>query len=255
MDDKLQKRIELIKKYNPDISEKDLEKKINAMKTGNAMKYSEQNGLVSYSVVDFVDLYETRAVRRSKGSSYGKKGFRVYSGQSESNQEWKNLGRGTLTIGPEKCFFVGGGQSRTIDRKKLNQVVYFNNTPGIEVSVSNRQKSMQFRLPGRTIEDGSRLSDAILNGKSKVMLTELKKDPGSCYIATFVYGDYYADEVLVLREFRDNILLKNIFGRLFVIFYYKTSPLLIQHFGCQFFKKTTKKLLDKIVKVLDKVNK
>lgn len=210
----------------------------------------EEVRIISYNEINFVDLYETRAVRRSKGSSYGKKGFRVYSGQSESTQEWKNLGRGTLTIGPDKCFFVGGGQSRTIDRKKLNQVVYFNNTPGIEVSVSNRQKSMQFRLPGRTIEDGDRLADAIINGKSEVMLTEITKDPGGCYIATFVYGDYYADEVLVLREFRDNILLKNILGKLFVNFYYKTSPFLVQHFDYQFFKKTAKKVLDKIIKVI-----
>lgn len=210
----------------------------------------EEVRIISYNEINFVDLYETRAVRRSKGSSYGKKGFRVYSGQSESTQEWKNLGRGTLTIGPDKCFFVGGGQSRTIDRKKLNQVLYFNDGAGIEVSVSNRQKSMRFMLPGRTIEDGQRLSNAILQGSSTVMLTELTKNPEGCYIATFVYGDYNAEEVLILRQYRDNILLKNILGKLFVSLYYKTSPFLIKHLGCQLFKRTTKKLLDKLVKLL-----
>ncbi|MDR2873984.1 MAG: hypothetical protein LBV42_04505 [Methanobrevibacter sp.] len=208
--------------------------------------------MIPYSTLDFVDLYETRAVRQSRGSSYGKKGFRTYSERSESHQEWRHLGRGTFTINGDKCFFACGGQSRTIEHKKINQLLYYNNIPGIEISVSNHQKTMKFLLPGQTIEDGQILADAILHLKSSVILTEVTCNPrksGGCYIATFVYGDYDAEEVLVLREFRDNTLLKNIFGKLFVSFYYKTIPFLIQQFGSKFFKKNSKKILDKIVKI------
>lgn len=214
---------------------------------------SSNNGgnLVNYSTVNYVDLYETRAVRHSSGTSYGRKGIRTYSGTSSSTQEWTKLGRGNFTLGGDKCYFVGGGQQRTIDRNKLVNVVYYNNDAGIEISVSNRQKSMKFLLPGRTIEDGHRLANAVLNGNTSVTLTELNKDPGNCYIATFVYGSYEASEVLTLRKFRDEKLLTNHIGKVFVKFYYKTSPFLIKHFGGNIFKNTSKKILDYIVKIIN----
>ena len=51
-----------------------------------------------------------------------------------------------------------------------------------------------------------------------------KEEKGGCYIATAVYGSYEAPEVLTLRLFRDEVLQKNFFGRLFVKTYYFLSP-------------------------------
>lgn len=211
----------------------------------------EQEGLTNYSTVDYVDLYETRAVRHSRGSSYGRKGYRVYSGTSTSSQQWTKLGRGKLTLKGDKCYFVGGGQQRIIDTKKIINITYFSNTSGMEISVSNRQKSMKFLLPGRDVEDGKRLANAILNGKTNVALKKLDKDPGNCYIATFVYGSYDACEVLALRKFRDEKLLTNNLGKMFVGFYYKTSPFLIKHFGGKLFKNTSKRILDYMVRKIN----
>jgi len=45
-----------------------------------------------------------------------------------------------------------------------------------------------------------------------------------CFIATACYGDYDAPEVLILRQYRDNYLLTNKLGKLFVAVYYATSP-------------------------------
>jgi hypothetical protein len=45
-----------------------------------------------------------------------------------------------------------------------------------------------------------------------------------CFIATAAYGSYLDPKVQILREFRDNVMMKNYAGRLFVKFYYKTSP-------------------------------
>jgi hypothetical protein len=56
-----------------------------------------------------------------------------------------------------------------------------------------------------------------------------KSSNGGCYIATLVYGDYDHPKVKVLRHFRDNILLKTIFGKKFVNFYYKYSPGWVQY--------------------------
>jgi hypothetical protein len=52
---------------------------------------------------------------------------------------------------------------------------------------------------------------------------EIPKKEG-CFIATVCYGDYNSNEVLVLRQFRDNKLRKSFIGNAFINFYYFTSP-------------------------------
>lgn len=67
-----------------------------------------------------------------------------------------------------------------------------------------------------------------------------------CYIATMVYGDYDAPEVLVLRKFRDEILQPTAPGRAFIKWYYTHSPGFVE-------KHRHRKGLHKIIRfVLDK---
>lgn len=47
---------------------------------------------------------------------------------------------------------------------------------------------------------------------------------GGCFIATAAYGSYLDPHVSVLRNFRDEVLMKSVPGKAFVKFYYKHSP-------------------------------
>jgi hypothetical protein len=84
---------------------------------------------------------------------------------------------------------------------------------------------------------------------------EEKANSGSCYIATFVYGDYDAEQVKYFRRFRDNYLDKFYLGRFFIKCYYKISPRLINRFGDSVhFKLFSKRILDLILKIFRNSN-
>jgi hypothetical protein len=69
-----------------------------------------------------------------------------------------------------------------------------------------------------------------MNGDFTERLKDLNGQSGrggqtqGCFIATAVYGCYDCPEVLVLRRFRDEVLMKSFAGRSFVKFYYKIGP-------------------------------
>ena len=54
-----------------------------------------------------------------------------------------------------------------------------------------------------------------------------KSNSSGCYIATMVYGDYEHPQVIVLRKFRNDVLLRYFIGKLFVKLYYFISPKIV----------------------------
>ncbi len=74
-------------------------------------------------------------------------------------------------------------------------------------------------------EDGDTISSFVAGVASTNSNNQESLKPKSgCFIATACYGDYNAKEVLVLREFRDDVLMNSSIGRTFVKFYYFISP-------------------------------
>jgi hypothetical protein len=75
------------------------------------------------------------------------------------------------------------------------------------------------------IRDDTTPSLADLQGKEFGGYGHPSETPGGgCFIATAAYGTDTAEEIDILREFRDEILLPNRLGAKFVSIYYKTSP-------------------------------
>ena len=73
-----------------------------------------------------------------------------------------------------------------------------------------------------------------------------------CYIATAVYGDYDAPQVLTLRKFRDEFLLHHWWGKLFVRLYYFVSPSIAKRLhNAKYLNNKVKVLLDRVVKRID----
>lgn len=86
----------------------------------------------------------------------------------------------------------------------------------------------------------------------KQLLPKGKDHLSRCYVATAVYGSYDCPEVWTLRRFRDNILSKSLFGRLFIFLYYSISPKLVEWFGdTDWFKNMWRPFLDKMVNKLN----
>lgn len=73
----------------------------------------------------------------------------------------------------------------------------------------------------------------------------------ACYIATAVYGDVDAWQVVKLREYRDTKLCKNVWGRIFISIYYLVSPKLVVIFkNIKPINTIARKVLDKFIERL-----
>jgi len=71
----------------------------------------------------------------------------------------------------------------------------------------------------------------------------------NCFVATAAFGTKWADEIDILRNWRDNSLKYHKFGRLFIKFYYQIGPSLANFVEkSSLFKKITRKIIYFIVK-------
>lgn len=65
------------------------------------------------------------------------------------------------------------------------------------------------------------------NRNKEILNTGKETNNKNCYVATLVYEDIEHPNVEFLRNFRDNTLMQNYFGKLFIRVYYLTSPKLV----------------------------
>jgi len=103
---------------------------------------------------------------------------------------------------------------------------------------------------GKKVKEGERYCYHCENDLSKI--ADEKESP-KCFIATAAYGTPFAQEINILREFRDKKLYNNLIGTAFVKFYYKVSPPIAKIIAkSEFLKKGTRFILKPIVKIVKK---
>jgi hypothetical protein len=105
----------------------------------------------------------------------------------------------------------------------------------LECSVSDVDTTPQYDIEGK---DYSGVITAVVSNNSSPNMgqlngttfggygsgSQLPPDPCGCFIATAAYGTDTAEQLDILREFRDTVLLPNRVGARFVSFYYRASP-------------------------------
>ncbi|MDP6916974.1 MAG: hypothetical protein QF895_03380 [SAR86 cluster bacterium] len=92
-------------------------------------------------------------------------------------------------------------------------------------------------------------NDFVEKGERDEMFTE--RGGGGCFIATAAFETPFAEEINVLRIWRDDWLLKNRLGVIFVCFYYKISPPIANRIRISDTKRSwTRKLLTPFIKIL-----
>lgn len=93
--------------------------------------------------------------------------------------------------------------------------------PNNNVFTSHRYTNIKYSLCKSCHSEGVNMQRAARLGHKSPEVNQ------KCYIATLCYGDINAIEVEEFRQYRDNKLSKHLLGKIFIKFYYITSPTLV----------------------------
>ncbi len=175
------------------------------------------------------------AMRVDTGSIYEGNWAAQITGDNDTLTQWLHFGNSTLplpiTYNAWGWIYVSGNVTGAIaldfwggnEVTQVSPTIYLstNDTNGAYVEVTG-----QVSAPTATTYLRIRLLGTGWHGGGEARFDEVGFYPvtGYCFIATAAYGTETASQLNILREFRDQVLLKSGLGTRFVETYYKLSP-------------------------------
>ncbi len=129
------------------------------------------------------------------------------------------------------------------------------------IEVKARKQNLDYAIGKKAIEDhidtfamldksnGTTRQKVISNIKTGAGDMRIESKSGvQCFVATVAYGDPSHPDVVLLRRFRDEVLVRHTAGRAFIAWYWRTGPRLADFIGCsKHLKFFSKYLLGKLV--------
>jgi len=97
-----------------------------------------------------------------------------------------------------------------------------------EINVMNSIGELEMNFEMRKRYNDQKNALANLHRAVRRRSSSSSSSSSGCYIATMAYGDYDHPQVMILRQFRDEVLDKSAFGKWFIKNYYHYSPKLVE---------------------------
>lgn len=105
----------------------------------------------------------------------------------------------------------------------------------------------------RKIADEKSLKTRYVRTAEKMHGDFIQPQQSGCFIATAAYGTPYANEINIIRYWRDNKLCHSTLGKFFIKVYYRISPTVADYISKSEFKKLiTRKILKPLILILKK---
>lgn len=152
--------------------------------------------------------------------------FRLNAIFSQSTLNSNKLNRDILKDIKNKDNDPTNVKNQILTKSKINSSINITQQPKTnnQAILDNLRKNSQTSIfnGNKTTQNNSIQKNTINSSQYR----NINKNNNNCFIATAVYG-YDSKETNFLRNWRDNKLSKNIFGRIFIYTYYKISPHLV----------------------------